>query len=257
MPDFKLGCLPSPEGYPRVFMSRYMAVGLPTPPVEADFQSKIAKWPMMLNDTYGDCVIAGQGHQVQVFTSYGLDKEVVLTDKVIQTSYFTQSGGRDSGLNIPESLDYWVKNPLGGVKLSAWASLNPRDQVEMSQAIAWFGGCYYGVNLPGNVMSYFNAGRDWDNTSQPGNRNAGHCIVAVAYNAKGPIIITWGRKVQCSWAWIEKYATEADVLLSPDWISKVVTPGGLDISLLLSDFEALTSKKPPIPVNPPPIDWFV
>lgn len=256
-PTLKLGCLPSDPDFPRVFLSRYTTNKLPAPPTSASYLEKIAKWPMMLNDRWGDCVVAAKGHLGQVLTCYGSDKEIVVPDAAIQTDYFTESGGRDSGLNIPESLDYWVKHGLGGIKISAWASVHPKDPVEMSQAISWFGGCYYGLAMPNNFMSYFSAGRAWDNTSQAPNQVNGHAVVGVAYNEKGPIVITWGKPQQCSWAWIQKYATDADVIISLDWNSKVITPGSLDLASLLGDFEALTGKKPPVPENPPIIDWLV
>lgn len=252
-----LGRLASDPAYPRVFMSRYTMVGLPPPPATADYTAKIAKFPMMLNDRYGDCVIAAQGHAAQVFTAYGSGQETVLDDKTIQTAYFTQTGGRDSGLNIPESLDYWVKHGLGGVKLSAYASNDPRDQDSIKRAIAWFGNSYFGVNLPPDCMDAINNNTDWDVTRYAPDPNAGHAIVASSYTEKGPVFITWGRKVQASWAWAAKYGTDAEVLLSPDWTSKVLTPADLDIGSLLDDFQALTGKKPPIPDNTPQIDWFV
>jgi len=47
----------------------YLTPSLPPPPATADWTKGIASWGMMLNDTLGDCTIAGVAHAVQVWTA--------------------------------------------------------------------------------------------------------------------------------------------------------------------------------------------
>ena len=47
----------------------YLTPALPPPPPAVDWTEGIASWGMMLNDTLGDCTIAGCGHAVQVWTA--------------------------------------------------------------------------------------------------------------------------------------------------------------------------------------------
>lgn len=251
----KLGCLESPIGYPRVFLSKFMASNLPPPPPTADFHSKVARFPMMLNDTYGDCVIAGQGHHIQIATAYGLGAEKIITDAQVKQTYFTQTGGRDSGLNIPESLDWWVKNSVAGYKLSAWASVNAKSTEEIQHAIAGFGSCYFGVSLPNHYIDAINQKVPWTSLAYPANPQNGHCVLAAGYDKDFVYLLTWGQIQKASWQWIEKYADEADILLSPEWQSSVITPGSIDLDSLYKEFESLTGKKPPIPGQVPEIPW--
>ena len=48
-------------------LAKYTA-DLPTPPASSDWTKGITQWGMMLNDTLGDCTIAGLGHALQVWT---------------------------------------------------------------------------------------------------------------------------------------------------------------------------------------------
>ena len=47
----------------------YLTPGLPPPPPSADWTKGITSWGMMLNDTLGDCTIAGAAHAIQVWTA--------------------------------------------------------------------------------------------------------------------------------------------------------------------------------------------
>src|ERR1035438_1443098 len=47
----------------------YPPPALPPPPAAADWTKGITSWGLMMNDTLGDCTIAGVGHAVQVWTA--------------------------------------------------------------------------------------------------------------------------------------------------------------------------------------------
>jgi hypothetical protein len=249
---FRFGRLPRKPGHKMLFLSDYLAkkVELPAPPTSADWTTKVPSWPMMGNDQYGDCVEAGKGHMVMVFSAYGAGTLNTPSDQVIESTYFTETGGSDSGLDIPTSLDYWVQNPLAGDKLAAWAAVNPANHDEVKLAIALFGGVTLGVNLPDNCFDAINAGQPWTDTSGDPDPSMGHDIVLVAYDAGGPTCVTWGQLQKMSWDWFDKYTTECYVLIGADWETDPV-PSGIALADLLSDYQELTGQGPPAP--PPPV----
>jgi hypothetical protein len=167
----------------------------------------------------------------------------------------TGLGTRDSGnsVPIPEPL---IPNPI-------------------AQAIWLFGGAYIGVELPITAQN-----QDvWDVPANPGPNDepgswGGHAIYLVGYNRRdsglgtrdtgtakpassapdsglrtpdsGPAsatltCITWGKPKKMTWAWFEKYCSEAYALVSKDWLeSSGVAPSGFDLATLESDLQDVT-----------------
>jgi len=67
----------------------YLTPALPPPPPAADWTKGITSWGMMLNDSLGDCTIAGCGHALQVWTA-NTSGIVTVPDPTIESS--TSSG---------------------------------------------------------------------------------------------------------------------------------------------------------------------
>ncbi len=67
-------------------LGKYLTPSLPTPPASADWTKGITSWGVMLNDTLGDCTIAGCGHAVQVWTA-NTGHEVTLPNATIEKYY--------------------------------------------------------------------------------------------------------------------------------------------------------------------------
>ena len=54
--------------------------------------------------------------------------------------------------------------------------------------------------------------------------------------------ITWGQPKRMTWAWFEKYCSEAYALVSKDWLSASgVSPSGFDLATLESDLKAVSA----------------
>lgn len=240
-----------------LFFSDYLAQKkwLPSPPSAVSWSTKIASWPMMLNDTYGDCVEAGKGHMVMVFSTYGRGQTVVPSDSLIKNTYFAETGGQDTGLDIPTSLNYWAKNPLDGDVLTAWATIQAYDLNATCLAASLFGGTTHGVNLPQNCFDFIDKGLPWTDVSQQPDPNMGHDIIMVDYDSFGPVYITWGQKQKASWAWHQKYVNESYMLLGQDWTQSPIAPPGIALTDLIADFRAMGGSTPdptpPSPVPPP------
>jgi hypothetical protein len=242
-------------GTPKLFLGDYLqragAGALPKPPATADYTKEVSAWPMMLNDQLGDCVIATMGHLTEVFSRYGRGKQTTPTDKQVLTAY-EQIGGynpkdpsTDQGCVVTDALTHWAAKAFAGKKIAAWAAIHPANANELKLSTWLFGGVFFGVALPDDWQQAIDAGQPWNDTHERADPNNGHAIPAVAYNATGPIVVTWGQLQQCSWAWIEKYAEEAYCVLSPDWDAQQIAPSGFDKAALLADFAALATKFPP------------
>ena len=108
---------------------------------------------MMLNDTLGDCTIAGVGHAVQVWTA-NAGAMVTMPDATIEQFYEQWDGyvpgnpSTDKGGIELDVLNDWQKGGFAGHALLAFADPKPANLTEIRQSIALFGGVYIGLSLP-------------------------------------------------------------------------------------------------------------
>jgi hypothetical protein len=142
---------------------------------------------------------------------------------------------------------------------------------EIATAIWLFGGAYIGVELPIRAQN-----QDvWDVPTHPGSDDepgswGGHAIYLVGYDRKMAIddcrlsiekqstigngqssvdnrqstitCITWGRPKKMTWAWFQKYCSEAYALVSKAWLkASGVAPCGFDLATLEADLELVTT----------------
>ena len=71
------------------------------------------------------------------------------------------------------------------------------------------------------------------------NPDNGHCIPAVAYDARNLYVVTWGELKPMSWQFYDAYADEAFAVLSQDFIdAKGKTIDGFDLDALDADLVA-------------------
>ena len=225
--------------------AKYLTPALPPPPPAADWTKGIASWGMMLNDTLGDCTIAGVGHAVQVWTP-NTGAEVTVPDSTIE-SYYEQWDGyvpgnpnTDNGGVELDVLNDWQKNGFAGHSLVAFADPKPAKLVEIHQSIALFGGVYIGLSLPLTAQK-----QDvWDVVPK-GGANAkpgswgGHCVYVPRYDQSGFTCITWGQQKTMTLAFWKKYCDEAHTLLGQDWLTAKGSPQGFDQAQLLIDLKAI------------------
>jgi hypothetical protein len=255
---FRSGRLHAQPARPQLRLGDYLTTTLPTPPASADWQSKVATWPMYGNDTLGDCTCAAVGHMIQAETTYGQGTTVTVPEQDVLAAY--EAAGHynpadpnsDQGAYIQDVLAYWMKTGVAGHKILAYASVDVSNPVEIRQAIDLFGSVDVGFNFPASAMDQFNAGQAWDvvNGSPV---EGGHCVPVGAYSADGTLTcVTWGALQKMTPAFWKAYADEAWVVITPDWLSaKGVDPQGLNLYQLGQDYAALTGKPNPIPQPQP------
>jgi len=213
---------------------------------------------MYLNDTYGDCVIAGKAHSLGVWSGNDSDSGgvVLATDKEIYSQYQSICGPGDNGCVITDVLDAMKsKGFIAGGKsypIDGYVSVDWTNRNEVMVALYLFGALTIGINLP-EAWTEGGDGSTWDvtNTGIVG----GHDVTCVGYDANGVWIATWGGKRLITWAaftsrqWIE----ECYAPLAPLWYGNdKLAPCGVDAAALAADLAALGGGLIP-PIDPTPV----
>jgi hypothetical protein len=227
-------------------LASYLTPSLPPPPPAVDWTKGITSWGMMLNDTLGDCTIAGCAHAVQVWTA-NLGKEITVPDATVE-SYYEKWDGYDpsnpdsdgGGVEL-DVLNDWRKQGFAGNALLAFADPKPANLTEIRQSIALFGGVYIGLSLPltaqnQDVWDVVGDGQSGD--SAPGSWG-GHCVFVPKYDASGFTCVTWGQLKTMTVAFWNQYCDEAHTLLAMDWLSVKGSPSGFDQAQLQVDLKAI------------------
>ena len=232
---------------------------IPLPPRKADYLSPVKNWPMFMNDTIGDCTIAAPGHMIQEWTTVSGQNTVTLTDADILAAYEVVGGyvpgdpTTDNGCVLMDVLRYWRGTGIGGHKITAFVAVDITNRVEVRQAIYLFGNVLLGLGLPITSQNPdTRAGLPcWDVPAYGAVRNGspwswgGHCVPVGQYSAdpkgfRGLEVVTWGQVYQMTWAFLEAYADEAYVVLSPDWINQEgKSPTGFNLDQLMADLNAI------------------
>ncbi len=257
-PSKKLGKLPYRHD-PRTLKLADYIKALPPPPPQAGYIDKVGNFPMYLNDSIGDCVVAAAAHMVQQWTAYA-GRQSAPTDGDVLRTYMAVSGynpndpSTDSGAVILDMLRYWRKTGLGGHRIAAFVSVNPKNHVEMKQAVALFGNCMIGIGLPvtaQNPGAGVNGLPVWSMPAMgPAGDGApyswgGHCVNMAGYGTdqrgnQGSEVVTWAQLYDMTWGFAGDFCDEAWAVVSPDWIAADgVSPSGFALSELLNDISQI------------------
>ena len=79
------------------------------------------------------------------------------------------------------------------------------------------------------------------------NPNNGHCIPAVAYDARNLYVVTWGALKSMSWQFYRVYAEEAYAVLSKDFVERSGrTIAGFDLATLEEDLAKIPHLTSPV-----------
>jgi hypothetical protein len=262
--NFKLGKLPQRID-PRTFQLKKLLIkkNLPPLPVIYDIDSTFPNFSdtnMYGNDKYGDCVIAGRAHMTLRFEDFEQSQLIKITDKEVENEYFKESGGKDSGLVMLDSLNEWRK--LGWTasgklyNIYAFAQIKIKNHNEVKYSIYLLRGAYTGFSVPQSAIDQFNAGQPW--TVISGSPIVGgHCVYIKAYNATGPVCVTWGAEQQMTWEFWDTYFDEAyGVIDATDpWMNSANDP--LNCEELSKELSEITNTptpppEPPVPPTPSP-----
>lgn len=229
---------------------------LPDPPASMDYGA--GEYPMYGNDSVGDCVEAGIGHQVGQMTLTSQGTEAMFTDTDIIGAYSAITGYKpgepstDQGTYTQDAMTWWRKTGLKGHQIILFASLDLTDTKALRQAIATFGAVGIGFNFPAYAMDQFNDGQPWTVQKKNGQIAGGHYVIATGYDDQYLLTKTWGTQQEMAWAFFAKYADEAWVVLDDEMVGPDGSfAAGVDLYGLGEDFAALTGQSNPFPEPEP------
>lgn len=264
--EFRGGKLPPQPEKPRLRFAAFARVTSPERlPAAVNWLGQF-DYPMYGNDQYGDCVFAGQGHEIIARTGFASpERQFYPTTDQVLAQYHAVTGfdpGRpdtDQGAVLQDALNAWRKAGFAGTshRILAFAEVDHRKPDEVLAAVDLFGALSVGVDFPDTAMDQFDAGQPW--TVRPGARSlGGHAVHAGKLERRGDgglrvWVVTWGRVQEVSWEWWLTYVDEAWVTITEDWLSSAgSSPVGLNLQALAEQFQALTGTAVPLP-DPEPV----
>jgi hypothetical protein len=230
---FKLGRLPATRPAALRDLSVYATGPLPAPPATREVPA--ASYPMDGNDTYGDCTIAGVAHLIAGWNAEVHEADSVPSEETVVAEYFNLTGGEDTGLNEAGVLKTWQTTGLFGEQIAGYAPVNPKDLLQLHQAVAFYGGCYLGIECPESAQQQFSAGEPW--TYVEGSPVlGGHCVVALGYGPHGGLhVATWGGIAVLEASFLAHYLDEAWCILPHELVEAKGDALGVDLAALQAD----------------------
>ena len=210
---------------------------------------------MMLNDNLGDCTCAAFYHARQIWTYNASKQEITEPDSDVEQLYIEacaynpQEPGEGPGGNEQDVLTFLLNTgaPIGTSgqqrdKILAFLEVDPRNSDDMKRTIFECGISYIGFPVPSNV-TYDNPVWDLDPKAQM--TDEGHAVILAGYDAKGAIVVSWGRRYTMTWAFVSQVVDEAYAIADNSWVSATgKTPAGLSITELQDQMQALTNPQP-------------
>lgn len=218
-------------------LSVYTKHKLPPPPASVDAPTTV-HWGMDCNDTEGDCTIAAVDHLIGAWNADLGEPDPRPTDQEISDTYFSLTGGADSGLNEQQVLTTWQRDGLFGNRIAAFAPFNPQDIKAMYQAVAFYRGAYLGIQCPQSAQEQFAAGKPWSYV--PGSPiEGGHAICAVGYSSRALLCVSWGQLVEVTYPFLSHFLDEAWAIISHEVVEYGSDGVGVDLPSLLADIASI------------------
>jgi hypothetical protein len=227
-------------------MSTYLTASVSAPPLAYNALTRVyanleqsdptVLFPMDGNDRYRDCTYAAKSHAVTVYNGLVGQMDIMGGPDVV-AAYLAFTGGQDTGCTELDVLNDWRQNAFIGDKILAYIALNTQDLTAIKQAIWLFGGVYLGFQVQANAETDFDARVPWTPGTLTG---GGHAVFAVAYDAQGVTVLTWGNTQAATWAWWNETVDEAYAIIPSKAANSRFCPG-FDLAQLQSDLVVVTA----------------
>jgi len=231
--SFKYGKLAARQVFGLKPLSVYAEGPLPAAPASVSVPA--AAYPIDGNDQFGDCTMAGVAHLDAAWDAEVGVADPVPDDQEVVRTYFELTGGQDTGLNEADVLQTWRTQGLFGRKIAAYAPVDPRSIVELHQSVAFYGGCYLGIQCPQSAQQQFASGQPW--TYDPSSPiEGGHCIVALGYTANALLCATWGGIAEVTYPFLAHFLDEAWAIVPNQFVEAKRGPK-LALDALIADLE--------------------
>lgn len=273
----KLGLNPETPSEKLLKLSTYLPSLPPLPATLPDWSAKMpttwAPWGALGNNSLGCCTISALGHIIQQITSAN-DALIQPSETGIIESYCEATGYKrgdkttDRGFNMQGALSYirnkglitscasktttnpdgtktTVYSPYSRHKIRAYVTVDLKN-VQAIRAAYWLlGTVYLATTIPNKIKNdkgviTNSSSSFWDVAPVDGGPKGGHAISIAWINDVGPVIMTWGRKVQMTWNFWDKYGYGAYGILSTYWANQdLLAPSGFNLAALDADLAAL------------------
>jgi hypothetical protein len=205
-------------------------------------------WKMLGNDSYGDCVWAGAGHETMLWNAsrgvdVGFDDKGALGDYAKVTHFDPKKPDSDQGTEVRVAMKY--RKATGVVdaadarhKIGAYVALEPGNWGHVLEASYLFMVVGMGFAFPESAHDQFDAGKPWEVVAGP-TPTEGHYVPLIGWDARHLQCITWGKVQLISRAFFEKYCDEAWAMLSPEMLAGDEAMNGFDLPQLKQDLTSL------------------
>jgi hypothetical protein len=223
------------------------AVGLPdlediqfTPPMSVG---------MYGNDQYGDCVLAGGGHEeVRWAREHG---EVIGFRTADLLQDFTAITGKPpsptTGADMQMAASYRRRVGLldaNGIrrKVAAYVEIQPGNINELYLAIKWFKAVGIGIRVLSTLMSQFSQHQSWHIVGGERETGEGHYIPGLTVRGGNFVVATWARLQAVRPSYLLETMDEGIAYVSDAILSGGKSPDGFDAAGLLAKLQSLPSQ---------------
>lgn len=233
---YKLGKLAATRPYGIHELAVYCHGPLPAPPTEVSYYAGLSL-PIDGNDQYGDCVMAATAHLIEAWDVETKETDTVPAADAVVAEYFKLTGGADAGLNEASVLQTWHQDGLFGQRIAGYAPVDTRDTIGIHQAIAFYGGALFGIQVPASAQQQFASGQPW--TYDPSSPiEGGHAIAPLGYDAHFVYCATWGGVAPVTYPFLSAYLDECWAIIPHQFIEAGKGPT-VDLATLQRDLSRL------------------
>lgn len=257
-PKFKLGKAAKKVNAKTVSMNDFVSREIQVP-LKWDLDTNRAPFKSHLwgNDQFGDCVVAARANHLLRLERIETRRTPGLTDTMAIDTYKAMTGcvspgdSNDTGLVMLDALAAWragwelkFGSSTKKYSIDAFGQISTNDHWLLKAATYLFNGIEFGFNLPASAQSQTRQGF-WDVTTGPGSEPGswgGHAVTCKRFDDQGMYVLSWGREIRVTTAFIDAYADEAWTVIDSldNWRA---THGVLDVAKLLDYFNQVGIKQ--------------
>lgn len=230
-----------------VFLTAYLAAAPITYSPVCRWDKAVGSWPMLMNDSIGNCVVAAGLHMRQCWAantlapgassgSYVPTDQQALAEYVARTGYDPQTGANDNGVDENAFCQSWQQNGLAGDKCAGSALVNYQNLDLLKFSIETFGGVLVGTQVTQQCEDQFDAGQPWQDGWWFSPVKGLHGIPLIGFDQSYFYACTWGGIAAITPEWVQRRFDESHVIVDQGFLNaKGTTPGNLNLEQLLAD----------------------
>ena len=198
-------------------------------------------WMDYKNNIDGElnCIPAAAAHIVTSWTSQTNAVATVLTQDDVDIAYQREvekdpETGELKGCVLSQFLAGWKQKGIGNHMIQDYAMVRKKRKDKLQHCIFCFGACMVGFQMPSTARDQFSRWEVIADTSEVSSRPGswgGHAVAAIGYDKDILLIISWGRVIEVTWEFYEKYNDESYTMLSSDWVNnEISSPSGFALT---------------------------